>query len=250
MTALEGVTEDRLLDGRIALRQPAQGYRAGMDAVLLAAAIEAKPGERLVEFGCGAGAALLCTAWRNAGALLCGFDSDPAAAALAQENAAANGLADRVRIETADIATLGTGTDFGFRAGQVFFNPPFFDDPKSLRAPKPEKRAAWLTGSAPLAAWIAAAARLLEAKGRLTLIHRADRLGDILQALEPRFGSVAIKPVHPRAGRPAKRVIVTARIGGRAPLVLLAPLVMHEGEGHSPEAEDILRGRAAIAMEG
>jgi tRNA1(Val) A37 N6-methylase TrmN6 len=246
MTTPDDRTEDRFLDGQVVLRQPAHGYRAGMDAVLLAAAIAAKPGESLMEFGCGAGAALICAAWRNPGTYLTGCEIDPAAADLARENVAANGFADCIEVEICDIATLGAGQ----RGDQVFFNPPFFDDERALRAPRPEKRVAWLSGDAPLKIWIRAAARVLNARGKLTLIHRADRLGDILAALDKSFGSVAIKPVHPRPDRPAKRVIVTARLGGRAPLVLLPPLVMHAEEGHSEQAEAILRGRAGIAMEG
>ena len=119
-----------------------------------------------------------------------------------------------------------------------------------MRAPKEGKRDAWLSGSAPLGIWIQAAARSLNAKGRLTLIHRADRLGDICHGLEKSFGSLVIKPVHPRIDKPAKRVIVSARIGGRAPLVLLPPLILHAGERHTPEAEAILRGRAVVEMGG
>lgn len=92
------------------------------------------------------------------------------------------------------------------------------------------------------------AARALKAKGKLTLIHRADRLADILTALERSFGSVVIKPIHPRAGEPAKRVIVRATIGGKSPLVLLAPLILHDGESHSAEAHAILRGKAVLEM--
>lgn len=239
-------SEDRLLDGQVRLRQPVEGYRAGMDAVLLAAALDAKPGEHLVEFGCGAGAALLCAAWRMPGVRLTGYEKNAAAADLARENVAANAMDGTVEVETLDIARIGSPHG----ADQVFFNPPFFDDPAALRSPKAEKRDAWLTGATPLGIWIQAAARSLSAKGRLTLIHRADRLGDILHGLERSFGSIVIKPVQPRADRPAKRVIVAARIGGRAPLVLLPPLVLHAGEGHSPEAEAILRGRAVVEMAG
>ena len=237
-------TLDRLLDGRVALHQPETGYRAGMDAVLLAAALEARPDEQLVEFGCGAGAALLCAATRLETARFMGVERDALAAELARENVMMNRLTDRVRIAHGDITALGPEV----RADQVFFNPPFFDDPSALRPPKPEKRGAWLSGEAPLPDWIRAAARVLTAKGRLTLIHRADRLADILAALEKSFGSVAIRPVLPRADQPAKRVLVTARIGGRAPLVLHAPFVLHEGETHSPAAEAVLRGRTAIAL--
>jgi tRNA1(Val) A37 N6-methylase TrmN6 len=237
-------TLDRLLDGQVQLRQSAGGYRAGMDAVLLAASIQAPPQAHLVEFGCGPGAALLCVARRLSQVRLTGIELDPQAVALARDNVTLNAVSDRVEILEADIAGLGSG----HRADQVFFNPPFFDDATQLRAPKDAKRAAWLSGPAPLGIWVQAAARTLKAKGVLTLIHRADKLADILQALDRSFGSVIIKPVQPREGQPAKRVIVQARIGGRAPLQLLAPLVLHAGEGHSAEAEAILRGRAALAL--
>lgn len=246
MSAAQKITEDRLLDGQVLLRQGADGYRAGMDAVLLAAAIDARPGDQLVEFGCGAGAALLCAAWRMPGVRITGYEKDAATAGLARENVAANALDGNVEIETADIARLGAGHG----ADQVFFNPPYFDDPGVLRAPKDGKRDAWLSGSAPLGIWIQAAARSLSAKGKLTLIHRADRLGDICHGLEKSFGSLVIKPVHPRIDKPAKRVIVSARIGGRAPLVLLPPLILHAGERHTPEAEAIMRGRAVVEMGG
>lgn len=240
-------TLDHLLDGKVKLRQSARGYRAGMDAVLLAASLVAKPGELLVEFGCGPGAALLCAAQRMSSCSFLGIEIDPQAVALAVENIAANGVGERVRVREGDIAEALAP----LKAHQVFFNPPYFDDPASLRLPKAEKRRAWLAGDVPLAAWIRAATGVLEPKGRVTLIHRADALGEILVALAPRFGSVAIRPVHPRADRPAKRVLVTARLGGKAPLVILPPLVLHDesGAAHTAGADAILRGRAMIAMD-
>lgn len=237
-------TLDSLLDGRVRLHQFADGYRAGMDAVLLAAALEARPGDHVVEFGCGAGAVLLCAAHRLEGVIFTGHEKDDSAAGLAVDNVARNGLTDRIGIRTGDIAELRQSHS----ADQVAFNPPFFDDPKALRAPKAGKQAAWLSGSAPLGVWVQAAARTLKAKGRLTLIHRADKLADILAALDKSFGSVVIKPIQPREGQPAKRVLVTARIGGRAPLQLLAPLILHEGEGYTTEADAIFRGQAVVGM--
>lgn len=237
-------TLDSLLDGQVRLHQFADGYRAGMDAVLLAAALDARPGEHVVEFGCGAGAVLLCAASRLEGVSFTGHEKDDRAARLAGDNIALNDLTDRITLRTGDIVQLRQTHS----ADQVVFNPPFFDDPKALRAPKEGKQAAWLSGSAPLGIWVQAAARTLKAKGRLTLIHRADKLADILAALEKSFGSVIIKPIQPRDGQPAKRVIVTARIGGRAPLQLLAPLVLHEGEAFTAEADAILRGRAVVTL--
>ena len=240
-------TLDHLLGGKVQLRQSARGYRAGMDAVLLAASLAAKPGELLVEFGCGPGAALLCAAQRMATSSFLGIEIDPQAVTLANENIAANQLGERVRVREGDIAAPLAP----LKASQVFFNPPYFDDPGALRLPKAEKQRAWLAGDAPLAAWIRAAAGVLDPKGRVTLIHRADALGEILAALAPRFGSVAIRPVHPRAERPAKRVLVTARLGGKAPLVILPPLLLHDESdaAHTPQADAIMRGQALIAMD-
>lgn len=240
-------TLDLILDGKIRLRQSAAGYRAGMDALFLAAMLVAKPGEHLVEFGCGPGAVLLSSAMRLPECRFTGIEIDPDAVGLALENIAVNGMEDRIEVRQGDIAAPITG----LKASQVFFNPPFFEDPGAMRLPKAAKQRAWLAGDVPLADWVKAAARVLEPKGRLSLIHRADALAEILAAFGKTFGSVAIRPVQPRAGRPAKRVLVTARLGGKAPLILLPALVLHDDgpAAHTPEAEAILRGKAMIEMD-
>jgi tRNA1(Val) A37 N6-methylase TrmN6 len=239
-------TLDQLLNGQVSLRQSRDGYRAGMDAVFLAASLQARPGDTLIEFGCGPGAALLCAASRLQECNFIGVEVDPDAVALATENTALNTMDDRISVETGSVSEL----KFEARAQQVFFNPPYFDDASALRAPKPEKTRAWLTGDAPLVAWVDAAAKTLLPKGRLSLIHRADKLDDILAALSPRFGSVVIKPVQPRADKAAKRILVTARLGGKAPLALLPALILHDDgpAPHTPQAEAILRGQAVIDM--
>ncbi|PVM93725.1 tRNA1(Val) (adenine(37)-N6)-methyltransferase [Caulobacter endophyticus] len=245
-TSVPSVTEDRVLDGRVKLRQSAAGYRAGLDAALLAAACDAADGDRVVEAGCGVGAALLAAATRRPSVRFVGLERDSAAAALARENAALNGLADRVEIIEGDVAA-------GFRAlalpvfDAMMSNPPFFDDPKALRAPAREKTGAWMADDG-LAAWTAFALKAVREGGTITLIHRADRLADILSLLAPKAGSFRIRPVQPFADAPAKRVLVRAVKTGKAPLVLLPALVMHDRGGgkHSAQAEAILRGEAAL----
>jgi tRNA1(Val) A37 N6-methylase TrmN6 len=239
-------TEDRLLDGAILLRQSARGYRAGLDAALLAAACDVSADARVLEAGCGPGAALLAAAVRRVDAAFTGVERDPAAVALARANVAANGLSTRVEIVEADI-----GQPFS-RLGlkpfdAVMANPPFFDDPGALRAPHPAKTEAWMAEGG-LAAWIGFLTKAVREGGTITLIHRADRLGDILALLAAKCGSVQIRPIHPRADAPAKRVLVRAIKTGKAPLRLLPALVLHPAEGakHTPETEAILRGRAAL----
>lgn len=241
------VTQDHVLGGRVALRQGVNGYRAGMDAALLAAACDAPPGARVLEAGCGAGGALLAAAARHPSAHFVGVERDPAAAALARANAAANGMEARVEILNADIAA-----PFSRLARAPFdlvmANPPFFDDPAALRAPAAEKRGAWMADGG-LAAWIAFLLKAAREGGTILMIHRADRLADLLALLAPKAGSFQVRPVHPRAEAPAKRVLVRAIKTGKAPLVLLPPLVMHPAQGakHTPQAEAILRGETALA---
>ncbi|MBO9559206.1 MAG: methyltransferase [Caulobacter sp.] len=239
-------TEDTVLNGRVSLRQPVAGYRAGMDAALLAAACDAGPGERVIEAGCGVGGALLVAATRRPGARFVGVERDSVAVDLARSNAALNRLTDRVEIVAGDV-------ERGFRAldlpvfDAVISNPPFFDDPAALRAPAPEKSGAWMADGG-LKAWTGFCLKAVREGGTITLIHRADRLADILALLAPKAGSFKIRPVAPFADAPAKRVIVRAIKTGKAPLVLLPPLVLHEreGSGHSAQAEAILRGEADL----
>lgn len=236
-------TDDLMLGGRFVLRQPAKGYRAGLDAALLAAACDAAPGERVIEAGCGAGAVLIAAAARRPEARFTGLERDPSALALAQHNVSANELADRVEARAGDVASarLGSGYD------AALCNPPFFDDPGQLRGPHPAKAGAWMADDG-LAAWVAFLLRAVREGGTITLIHRADRLADLTALLRPKAGSLQVRPVHPFADASASRVLIRAVKTGKAPLQLLPPLVLHVrgGAKHTPEAEAILRGEADL----
>ncbi len=240
------ITEDQMLGGRVRLLQPAKGYRAGMDAALLAAACDARAGERVLDVGCGPGAVLLQAAVRRTEARFWGLERDPEAAELARRGAALNGVSERVEILAGDVAA-------GFAAlklrpfDAVLSNPPFFDDPGAIRGPHPSRQGAYLADEG-LAAWIGFLAKAAREGGSVTLIHRADRLADILAALAPKCGSIRIRPIHPFAHAPAKRVLVRAVKTGKAPLELLPPLVLHDGSGgkHTAEADAILRGEAEL----
>lgn len=217
-----------------------------MDAALLAATCDALPGQRVLEPGCGVGGALLAAATRRPDALFQGVERDDAAALLADENVSLNGLTARVGVMKGDV-------EAGFRAlnlpvfDAVMANPPYFDDPNALRAPSSAKTGAWIADGG-LAAWTGFCLKAVREGGSITMIHRADRLADILALLAPKAGSFRIRPVAPFVDAPAKRVIVRAIKTGKAPLVLLPPLVMHGRDGgkHTVEAEAILRGEADL----
>jgi tRNA1(Val) A37 N6-methylase TrmN6 len=239
-------TDDRILDGRLVLRQPRKGYRAGVDAALLAAACDAPPGARVLDAGCGPGAALLSAAVRRPRVSFVGVERDPDALALAQSNIAANGLGERASAIAGDVAqrfsTLGLAP---FDAAMA--NPPFFDDPAAIRGPAPEREGAYMADGG-LEAWTRFLLKAVREGGSVTLIHRADRLADILALLGKGAGSFRIRPIQPFADEPAKRVLARAVKTGKAPLVLLPPLVLHDRAGgkHTAETEAVLRGEADL----
>jgi tRNA1(Val) A37 N6-methylase TrmN6 len=201
----------------------------------------------VLEAGCGGGGALLAAAMRRPATRFTGVERDPAAVELARRSIALNGLAERVEVLEGDVARRFQALDRApFDAAMS--NPPFFDDPAALRAPMPERRGAWMADDG-LAAWIGFLLKAVREGGAVTVIHRADRLADLLGLLAPKAGSVQVRPVHPFADAPAKRVLVRAIKTGKAPLQLLPPLILHarDGGGHTAQTEDILRGRAALA---
>jgi tRNA1(Val) A37 N6-methylase TrmN6 len=227
------LTRDALLGGRVHVWQPAKGYRAGVDAVLLAAACPARPGQSVLELGCGVGAASLCLAARVPGLRITGVERQPEMADLARRNAAEAGAP--FEAITGDLRALPERVrQIGF--DHVIANPPYFRRDTSHPSDHPSREAA-MGEDTPLADWLGVAARRLAPGGWLTLIHRPERLADLLSG-PASLGSIAVQPLAARGGRPASLVLLRARKGGRAPLVLHSPLVMHSGARHERDGED------------
>jgi tRNA1(Val) A37 N6-methylase TrmN6 len=240
------LTDDAFLGGRLRLWQPARGFRSGMDAVLLAAAVPARPGESALDLGCGAGAAALALGARVGGMALAGLEAQPAYAALARANAARNGIA--LEVIEGDVAAPPAVLR-GRAFDHVLMNPPFFDRAASSRAADPGRDLAQ-GGDAPLALWLALAARRLRPGGRLAAIHRAEGLPALLAALPAAMGSVLLRPLAPRQGRAARNILLLARKGGRAPFRLLAPLVLHAASRHARDGEDLTPQARAVFRDG
>jgi tRNA1(Val) A37 N6-methylase TrmN6 len=246
--AADDITDDTLLDGRVRLSQPARGYRVAIDAVLLAAAVPMRPGERVLDVGTGVGAAALCLLARQPQAQATGLEIQPALAALARCNAAANGVEDRFEVVEGDIASPPAGLLAG-RFDHVMTNPPFARDDSGHPSPDAGKATATVEGPGGLAAWIAFAIKMVRSGGTVTVIHQASRLADVLAGLGKGVGGIAVCPLWPAAGRSAGRVIVAARKGSRAPLTLHPGLVLHGADGRfTAEAEAILRSGGSLDL--
>ncbi|WP_210530068.1 tRNA1(Val) (adenine(37)-N6)-methyltransferase [Rubellimicrobium arenae] len=248
-TADSDLTLDAFLGGRLRLRQPARGFRSGMDAILLAAAVPARSGESALELGCGAGAAILALGTRVPGLALCGLELQPAYAALARENASLNALP--LTVVNGDVVSPPASL-LARVFDHVLLNPPYYDRTTTTPAADPGRDLAH-GGPAPLPYWLGLAARRLRPGGTLTLIQRTARLPEVLAALPATIGSPELIPLVPREGRPAATFLLRARKGGRAPFRLLAPLCVHaasrherDGEDLSPWARDVLRNGAVL----
>lgn len=253
MNGRADITEDAFLGGRLRLRQPRRGHRAGHDAMLLAAATAARPGDHVVEFGAGVGAAGLALARRVTGIELTLVDIDEMAIALARENAALNAIECRaialdVTAKAEAFVAAGLAPD---SADRVLMNPPFNDPGRHPPSPDGDRRAAHEAQASALGIWVHAARRLLKSGGTLTLIWRADGLSDILAALGRGFGGIAVLPVHPKSGAAAIRVLVQAEKGSAAPLRLLPGLVLNDAAGKpAAEADAVLRGERTLRLGG
>lgn len=241
--AEDALTDDKFLCGRLRLWQPARGFRAATDAVLLAACCPAKTGESVLDLGCGAGAASLCLGIRVPGLALAGLELQPDYADLAARNAERNGIA--LEVATGDLTRMPTSLRRDF--DHVIANPPWYP-PGGTPSPV-AGRATALAADLSLDAWVAAAARRLRPGGTLTLIAGTDSLPVLLAALAPKLGSAAVLPLAPREGRAPPRLILQARKGGRAPFRLLPPFVLHAGAAHDGDRESYTAAANAVLRE-
>lgn len=230
------MTEGTLLGGAVRYGQPAVGFRTGFEPVLLAAFVPARPAERVVEAGCGAGAGLLCLAARLPGVTGLGIERDPAQADLARRNLAANGIAG-IEIVTGAVETWRPAAPFD----HAMANPPWHDA-RGTPPAEAGRHAAKVAAESGLALWAGALAQALRRRGTLTLILPAGQLGAGVAALRGAgCGDLALLPLWPRAGQPARLLLLRGVRGGRGGDTLLPGLVLHGPEGLTAAAERCLR---------
>jgi tRNA1(Val) A37 N6-methylase TrmN6 len=246
-------TADAFLGGALEVLQPAKGYRAGLDGVLLAAAVAARPGDRVLDVGAGVGVVGLAVARRLPLVRVTLIEREARLAAMARENIVRNALSQRVHIIEADIARpLSENAELAGAAESfqhVVANPPYHTEGHGTAAEDPAKAGAHAMPEGSLDRWVRFMAAMARPGGTATLINRADALKEILTSLDGRFGGAVVLPLHPREGEPASRVLVQAVKGSRAPMELQPGLVLHNSDrGFRPQVEAILRGVAALSL--
>lgn len=235
-------TRTGLLGGRVTCVQPSSGYRAAIDAVLLAASVPAAAGEHVLDIGTGVGSAALCLASRVDGLTLSGMDLQPQLIKLATQGAALSQLAGCVNFETGDLLSPPKGIT-RHKYDHVMANPPYVEAGTGTVPDDQIKRISTIEGKAKFADWVKMAANTLKTKGTVTFIHRADRLDGLLADLTRRFGGICVYPLWPKAGEPARRIILQATLGSAAPVAILPGLVLHSPDGsYTPQTQQILTG--------
>jgi tRNA1(Val) A37 N6-methylase TrmN6 len=250
------LTDDAFLAGKLSLLQPKTGYRAGVDAVLLAAAIPCAldGSETVLDAGGGVGTVGLCTVTRCPKATAVILERAPRLVDLAEQNVVRNHLSERVRVFSGDItaswsemAGLGLAIE---SFDHVAANPPFHVVGRGTASPDQWKSGAHAMPESDLDLWGRLMARMAVAGGTATMIHKAESLGAVVSAFGGRFGGLRILPIYARPGQPAIRVIVQGTKGSRAPLTLLRGFVLHGTEGNTftPEAQAILKDGAPLSL--
>jgi tRNA1(Val) A37 N6-methylase TrmN6 len=251
MTGDDNVIKTTLLDGQVQCLQPKVGYRVAIDTVLLAAAIPAKSGNLVVDVGAGVGGAGLCLLSRVDGLTIDALEIQPEYAALARRNARLNAVRDRYQIVEGSVGEESDGIKPD-SYDHVMTNPPFVEAGRGQISPDPAKAKATMESGVPLVDWIAFCIRIAKTKGTITIIHRADRVDEILSALSGKVGDLAIFPLWPGGDnpeQPAKRVIVQGRKGMKGPTVLSKGLVLHEAGGdYTAKTKGILVNAEALEI--
>lgn len=250
----EMVSDDLFLGDALRICQPRAGYRAGTDAVLLAATLDPPTvGEGAVlDVGSGVGTVGLCVAARCPAANVVLIEREPRLAALARNNIDRNGLSMRASVVEADIARATGALEAAGIQSETFpfvlANPPFHDEGRSTAAENPLRAASHQMPPDALEIWARFMSRMAAPGGRAAMIHKAEALPRILQAFEGRFGGISVLPVHAYAGGSAIRVIVTGIKGSRAPMSIRPGLVLHgPDQAFLPAIDAVFRRGAALS---
>lgn len=240
------LSEDLFLNGKVCLRQPRDGYRAATDPVFLAASIPARAGQKVLDVGCGVGAASFCLAARVGGVHVSGIEIQTALLEIGEQNRTLNHMEDRVRFVKGDLKMRPMDPEPN-SFDHVMANPPFYEAGSGVRPPNEIKARAHMEEDASLSNWVDYMLRMTKPRGTVTFINRTERLEETLGALDGRLGELVLYPLWSMSPvgtqrRAAKRFILQGRKGIKTALRFAPGLVVHEDEGgYTHKALSILK---------
>ena len=237
-------TVDRLLDGKVTILQPKSGYRVAVDPILLAAAVDARPGQKILDVGFGVGTASICLHYRVPGIDITGIEINQGLIELAEYNCQDYSSIHRVHSDIKDVVLPNNYFN------QVITNPPYFDLGKCRPSPNPLKAQAHIYSTVNLQQWIKFCINKLQPRGVLTLIYRADCFQEIIASFEQKVGGVIVYPIWPRENQPATRLIIRATKGSKAPTKMLPGLILHDHPKYTAAAERLLKRGEALDLSG
>lgn len=237
---------DKYLDGKVILKQPSKGYRAGIDAVLLASAVHPKDNEHILDVGAGAGAVMLCLSYHHPNTWITGLEIQEEMVELNRYNIELNQKEQRLKTFQGSIANPPKEL-FPNSFHHVVSNPPYFDN--GFEAKGKSRSLSRLETDINLTEWIETCIRMVRPRGFLTLIHRAERLDEILATLMTKMGAIKIYPFWPDESKAAKLVLIQARKSVKTDCTLMPGMVLHqEDHSYTNAADAIFRGNQTIEL--
>lgn len=244
MRSLENIDEVWFYKDQVRIDQPQKGYRAGLDAAVLAACVDAKNGSKILELGSGSGAVMLLADFRVKNLRFTGLENNPDMVALSRQNAS-----QHMNVEITEGSVVDLPKSWHLQFDQVISNPPFFDNINAIRMS--DEKAPSFVSDYGLDEWISAMLKALKPRGYGTIIYRSDGLEKILHTLFGKAGRIKILPIHPFKNEPAKRVLIQFRKGVKSESAILPPLILHDRSSENRFTDDaakILCGEMPIDM--
>ncbi len=233
-------SNDYLLNKKIKIFQPLNGYRASTDAILLSSMVtQVKQGNKILDVGSGTGPISLCLAerFKNLSPEIFGIDIQNELVELANLSAKENNF-NFLQFINADIRHNVPLKNCSFQ--HVITNPPYTDH--DLPSPNPSKATAHNMLDFSLTEWLKFCIKMTAPFGFFYIINRAEALNEIISTLYGKMGNMKIIPLFSKNNQNAKRVIVIAQKDSKAPTLIYKGITLHlENGNYSPEAEAILR---------
>lgn len=223
----EEFTEDKILNGKIRILQPRDGYRVALDPIIFASYIKTKFGNKILDVGCGVGTVSLILKYKNPLVKVTAIDINEKMCSFCKENAKRNSIDISVINESIE-STESLGKDFDV----VVTNPPFFEKKSSRLS---EKKLLANFETIPLYDWITFCLKRLKNGGKFAIIHLASRLDDILYAIKDKIGAIEIFPIHSKTDSDANRIVITGIKGRNSQIKMHSGLIVHNENGKYTE---------------